>query len=97
MELKPDVSIKYLTDNYKIFNDYPSCIEDYVYALMQEIKNSRKTKKNWNIDDYVFTIDMFNSLFSDSDISILLDDGYVIEIESQYKLTSKSISLFFNI
>ena len=96
MEYREDLHIKYLTDTYKLLKDYPSSDIDIIFTIIDDIKSSRKTKKNWGVDDFIFS----QSIISiDIDIDRLTDFDYIeYNQETQlFTITKMGLSLIFKI
>jgi hypothetical protein len=97
MEYKDTLPIKYLTDTYKLLKDYPSSETDIIFTIIDDIKKSRRTKKNWDIDDFIFS----KEIIDDNIINIekLVSDGYIdFNSDTQlFTITKNGLSLIFKI
>jgi len=72
MQYIETLPVKYLTDTYKLLKDYPSSEIDIIFTLIDDIKKSKRTKKNWNVDDYIFSKEILEDTI---DIDPLINDG----------------------
>ena len=96
MQYIETLPVKYLTDTYKLLKDYPSSEIDIIFTLIDDIKKSKRTKKNWNVDDYIFSKEILEDTI---DIDPLINDGYIdFNSETQlFSITKKGLSLIFKI
>lgn len=100
MEFKLDLPVKYITGVYKLVKEYPSNEIDYLYSIIEEIKRVRRSKKNWKEDDFIFSKELIDSVFSenvDSDISELIDLRYISYDDDtlMFKIEPKGLSLIY--
>ena len=98
MKYIDSLPVKYLTETHRIFKDYPCDVVDIIFDLSKEIIKSRKSKKNWNKEDFVFEVDLCNNLFKKPDLlQTLIESEYIIANDNNilYSITDKALSLIY--
>jgi hypothetical protein len=79
MEYKDNLPVKYLTDTYRLIDGYPRDSGDVVITIVQAIRSSRKIKKSWCADDYVFSSDLFLQNFDMEVLDDCISCGLVLK------------------
>ncbi len=99
LRLKKDLKLKYLTGMYA-YMDGCDGDESNLFSLINEIKSSRRSKKNWNKSDFVFGNDIAKKQFgekTDEILSSLAENGYVECNEGSYSVSEKGLLLFYEL
>ena len=100
MNYRDDLKLKYLigVDGVLPHEEEFDCTS-IVLALVNEIKGSRRTKKNWSSkNDFVFDSELSNKVVDQASWEYAILNNLVEEIsENSYIITEKGLSLIFNL